>query len=103
MFQRPDGTPAVTSQTVEADVCVNAIDDPSLRAPYRKGTYDYTPWMKASRPTKKTCLGGDALGAYYNQASVRAALKVPTNITQVWTGCVEDRSHWIYTMLIQAS
>jgi len=103
MFQRPDGTAILSSQNEEGDVCVNAIDNPALRAPYRKGTYDYTPWLKASKPPKKTCLGGDALGAYYNSGIVRAALKVPAEITQEWTGCVEDRSHWLYTMLIQAS
>jgi hypothetical protein len=87
MFQRSDGTPLFADQNEEGKECVNAIDRPELRAPYRKHSYDYTPWIKASRPTKKTCLGGDALGAYYNSATVRAALNIPTNITQSWMGC----------------
>jgi len=66
MFQREDGTPLFTDSEVESGVCVNAIEHPELRAPYKKHSYDYTPWLKATRPTKKVCLGGDALGAYYN-------------------------------------
>lgn len=89
----------------ESEVCVNAIDKPELRAPYQKHTYDYTPWLKASRPKKEVCVGGDALGAYYNSAAVRTALKIPENITQLWTGCLgeERREVWKYEMLIKAS
>lgn len=89
----------------EAEVCVNAIDKPELRAPYQKHSYDYTPWLKASRPKKEVCVGGDALGAYYNSAAVRTALKIPDEIDQLWTGCLdgERREVWKYEMLIKAS
>lgn len=105
MFERPDGTRIYPQPDEETDVCINAIDRPELRAPYKKHSYDYTPWLKASRPTKKVCLGGDALGAYYNSAAVRTQLKIPDNITQTWNGCLDDkqRETWSYEMLIQAS
>lgn len=105
MFERPDGTRIYPQPDEETDVCINAIDRPELRAPYKKHSYDYTPWLKASRPTKKVCLGGDALGAYYNSAAVRTLLHIPDNITQTWTGCLDDvqRETWSYTMLIKAS
>jgi len=105
MFQRSDGTPLFAEPKEEEGMCVNAIDKPELRAPYRKNTYDYTPWLEASRPAKKVCVGGDALGAYYNSATVRSALNIPDDITQTWTGCLdeEQRETWSYTMLIQAS
>jgi len=83
MFQRADGTGLfVDEPNMESEeVCVNAIDKPELRAPYKKHSYDYTPWLRASRPAKKVCLGGDPLGAYYNSAAVREALHIPANIT----------------------
>lgn len=68
-------------------MCVNAIDKPELRAPYKKGSYNYTPWLEASRPAKEACLGGDALGAYYNSAAVREALHIPASNNNTWAGC----------------
>lgn len=45
MFQREDGTSLFANQNEEGKECVNAIDKPELRAAYRKGSYDYTPWL----------------------------------------------------------
>lgn len=91
------------SSQAEEDECVNAIDRPELRAAYRKHSYDYTPWAKAFRPAKQVCVGGDALGAYYNSAAVRSALHIPDEITQIWAGCGSAEPEWDYTMLKQAS
>jgi hypothetical protein len=78
---------------------VNAIDKPELRKPYRKGMYDYTPWIEATRPRKPLCVGGDPLSAYYNSAAVREALHIPPEMTQLWNGC-GGVPGWDYTMLI---
>jgi len=88
---------------LESDVCVNAIDKPELRAPHKKIGLEYTPWLKTGKPTKKTCLGGSALGAYFNSAAVREALHIPKDINQVWTDCGPSDPEWSYTLEIKAS
>jgi len=59
-------------------------------APY-KFTGDYAPWAfrqhkaKSQKPLR-TCVGGDPLTSYFNNALVRQALHIPAKI-QPWADC----------------
>jgi len=77
---------------MESDVCVNAIDKPELRAPHEKIGLEYTPWLKTGVPTKKACLGGTALSAYFNSAAVREALHITND--QPWNFCGPPDPEW---------